>query len=143
MQHNRGRVSRLLWDMLLLIEAVWVYLGVSEGKCRFVGENADPTAHHLCGRFLVETNMSWHARSMYATRDNLTESRFRAVLFYDYPTNNCSGGSEGVYPHRARTARAPRQVFEQLLQEMVYGERSCRWYLLGSEALPFPLIGSG
>ena len=42
-----------------------------------------------------------------------------------------------------RTARAPRQVFEQLLQEMVYGERSCRWYLLGSEALPFPLIGSG
>ena len=45
--------------------------------------------------------------------------------------------------HRARTASAPRQVFEQLLQEMVYGERSCRWYLLGSEALPFPLIGSG
>ena len=45
--------------------------------------------------------------------------------------------------HRACTARAPRQVFEQLLQEMVYGERSCRWYLLGSEALPFPLIGSG
>ena len=45
--------------------------------------------------------------------------------------------------HRARTVRAPRQVFEQLLQEMVYGERSCRWYLLGSEALPFPLIGSG
>jgi len=26
---------------------------------------------------------------------------------------------------------------------MVYRERSCRWYLLGSEALPFPLIGSG
>ena len=51
-------------------------------------------------------------------------------------------------PHKAqrgsiRTARAPRQVFEQLLQEMVYGERSCKWYLLGSEALPFPLIGSG
>ena len=45
--------------------------------------------------------------------------------------------------HRARTVRAPRQVFEQLIQEMVYGERSCRWYLLGSEALPFPLIGSG
>ena len=41
-----------------------------------------------------------------------------------------------------RTARAPRQVFEQLLQEMVYRERSCRWYLVGSEALPFPLIGS-
>ena len=39
--------------------------------------------------------------------------------------------------------RAPRQVFEQLLQEMVYQERSCRWYLVGSEALPFPLIGSG
>ena len=62
--------------------------------------------------------------------------------------------SMGEYPHRARTARAPRmhrartvraprQVFEQLLQEIVYGERSCRWYLLGSEALPFPLIGSG
>ena len=48
----------------------------------------------------------------------------------------------GEYPHRARTVRAPRQVFE-LLQEMVYGERSYRWYLLGSEALPFPLIGSG
>ena len=38
---------------------------------------------------------------------------------------------------------APRQVFEQLLQEMVYRERSCRWYLVGSEVLPFPLIGSG
>ena len=45
-----------------------------------------------------------------------------------------------------RTVRAPcsgsLQVFEQLIQEMVW-ERSCRWYLLGSEALPFPLIGSG
>ena len=53
------------------------------------------------------------------------------------------GWCKGEYPHRARTARAPRQVFEQLLQDMFYGERSCRWYLLGSEALPFPLIGSG
>ena len=42
--------------------------------------------------------------------------------------------------NRACTARAPRQVFEQLLQER---ERSCRWYPVGSEALPFPLIGSG
>ena len=42
-----------------------------------------------------------------------------------------------------RTARALRRVFEQLLQEMVYQERSCRGYLVGSEALPFPLIGSG
>ena len=25
------------------------------------------------------------------------------------------------------------QVFEQLLQEMVYWETSCRWYLVGSE----------
>ena len=47
------------------------------------------------------------------------------------------------YPHCACTVHARCQVFEQLLQEMVYGERSCRWYLLGSEALPFPLIGSG
>ena len=53
------------------------------------------------------------------------------------------GGVSAPRAHRACTARAPRQVFEQLLQEMVYGERSCRWYLLGSEALPFPLIGSG
>ena len=51
-------------------------------------------------------------------------------------------GGKGEYPHRARTARAPRQVFEQLFQEMVYGERSCRWHMLGCEALPFPLIGS-
>ena len=42
-----------------------------------------------------------------------------------------------------RTVHAPCQVFEQLLPEMVYRERSCRWYLVGSEALPFPLIGSG
>ena len=48
--------------------------------------------------------------------------------------------SAGEYPHRARTAHAPRQVFKQLLQELVYGKRSCRWYLLGSEALPFPLL---
>ena len=53
------------------------------------------------------------------------------------------GGVSAPRVHRARTVRAPRQVFEQLLQEMVYGERSCRWYLLGSEALPFSLIGSG
>ena len=43
---------------------------------------------------------------------------------------------KGEYPHRARTMRAPRQVFEQLLQKMVYRERSCRWYLVGSEAIP-------
>ena len=42
-----------------------------------------------------------------------------------------------------RIVRAPRHIFEQLLREMVYRERSCRWYLVGSEALPFPLIGSG
>ena len=34
--------------------------------------------------------------------------------------------------HRARTASAPRQVFEQLPSEMVYWERSCKWYLVGS-----------
>ena len=49
----------------------------------------------------------------------------------------------GEYPHRARTVRALRQVFEPLFQEMVYRERSCRCYLVSSEALPFPLIGSG
>ena len=49
----------------------------------------------------------------------------------------------GEYPHRARTASAPRQVFEQLPWEMVYRERGCKWYLVASEALPFPLIGSG
>ena len=27
-------------------------------------------------------------------------------------------------------------------QEMVYRERGCRWYLVGSEALPFPVVGS-
>ena len=51
--------------------------------------------------------------------------------------------SKGEYPHRPHTMRTPCQGFEQLLQEMVYRERSCRWYLVGSEALPFPLIGSG
>ena len=40
----------------------------------------------------------------------------------------------GEYPHRARTVRALRQVYEQLLQETVYQERSCRWYLVGFEA---------
>ena len=40
--------------------------------------------------------------------------------------------SWGEYPHRARTASAPRQVFEQLPEEMVYWERSCKWYLVGS-----------
>ena len=39
---------------------------------------------------------------------------------------------QGEYPHRARTASAPRQVFEQLPSEMVYWERSCKWYLVGS-----------
>ena len=38
--------------------------------------------------------------------------------------------------------RAPCQVFEQLPQQMVYQERGCRWYLVGSEVLPFPLVGS-
>ena len=37
---------------------------------------------------------------------------------------------------------APCQVFEQLPQQMVCRERGCRWYLVGSEVLPFPLIGS-
>ena len=37
---------------------------------------------------------------------------------------------------------APCQVFEQLPQQMVYRERGCRWYLVGSEVLPFPLVGS-
>ena len=46
------------------------------------------------------------------------------------------------YLHRARTVHAPCQVFEQLPQEMVYRERGCRWYLVGSEALPSPLVGS-
>ena len=49
----------------------------------------------------------------------------------------------GAFRGSIRTARAPRQVFEQLFQEMVYRERSCRWCLVGSEALPFPLIGCG
>ena len=40
--------------------------------------------------------------------------------------------TQGEYPHRARTASAPRQVFEQLPSEMVYWERSCKWYLVGS-----------
>ena len=38
--------------------------------------------------------------------------------------------------------RAPCQVFEQLPQKMVYRERGCRWCLVGSEVLPFPLVGS-
>ena len=38
--------------------------------------------------------------------------------------------------------RAPCQVFEQLPQPMVYWERGCRWYLVGSEVLPFPVVGS-
>ena len=38
--------------------------------------------------------------------------------------------------------RAPCQVFEKLPQEMVWQERGCRWYLVGSEALPFPLVGT-
>ena len=44
--------------------------------------------------------------------------------------------------HRACTAHAPCQVFEQLPQQMVYPERGCRWYLVGSEVLPSPLVGS-
>ena len=40
-----------------------------------------------------------------------------------------------------RTVRAPCHVFEQLSHEMVYQERGCRWYLVGFEALPFPLVG--
>ena len=50
-------------------------------------------------------------------------------------TVQISGGS-------TRTVRAPCQVFEQLPQQMVYRERGCRWYLVGSEVLPFPLVGS-
>ena len=50
--------------------------------------------------------------------------------------------TEREYSHRACTVRAPCQVFEQLPQKMVYRERGCRWYLVGSEALPFPLVGS-
>ena len=46
------------------------------------------------------------------------------------------------YSHRARTMCAPCQVFEQFPQLMVYQERGCRWYLVGSEVLPFPLVGS-
>ena len=42
------------------------------------------------------------------------------------------------YSHRACTVHAPRQVFEQLPQQMVYRERGCRWYLVGSGVLPFP-----
>ena len=37
----------------------------------------------------------------------------------------------------ARTVRALHQVSEQLLEERVYRERSSRWYLVGSEAVPF------
>ena len=37
--------------------------------------------------------------------------------------------------------RAPCQVFVQLPQEMVYRERGRRWYLVGFEALPLPLVG--
>ena len=39
--------------------------------------------------------------------------------------------------------RTPCQVFEQLAQQMVYWEMGCRWYLVGSEVLPFPLVGPG
>ena len=59
-----------------------------------------------------------------------------------------SGGDallEGVLApcaHRACTMCALCQVFEQLPQQMVYWERGCRWYLVGSEVLPFPLVGS-
>ena len=45
------------------------------------------------------------------------------------------------YSHRVRTVRAACQVFEQLPQQMVYRERGCRWYLVGSEVSPFPLVG--
>ena len=59
------------------------------------------------------------------------------------PWKACGRGCFPLRRGSIRTARAPRQVFEQLLQEMVYRERSCRWYLVGSEALPFPLTGFG
>ena len=38
--------------------------------------------------------------------------------------------------------RAPCHGFEQLPQHMVHRERGCRWYLVGSEVLPFPVVGS-
>ena len=64
-----------------------------------------------------------------------------------HPNRACLIQHEGARgPKRlfkAHRACTPRQVFEHLLQEMVYWERSCRCYLVGSEALPFPRIGSG
>ena len=47
----------------------------------------------------------------------------------------------GEYPHRACTVRTPRQVFEQLLSEMVNQRRISGWYLVGFQALPFPTSG--
>ena len=44
----------------------------------------------------------------------------------------CIGGVSAPRAHRACTASAPRHVFEQLPSQMVYWERSCKWYLVGS-----------
>ena len=41
--------------------------------------------------FLVQTKMSWR---FLRTVANLSESTFRAVQFYDDPTNHCGGGSD-------------------------------------------------
>ena len=49
-----------------------------------------------------------------------------------YIKHTCGNNPQGEYPHCARTASAPRQVFEQLPEEMVYWERSCKCYLVGS-----------
>ena len=49
------------------------------------------------------------------------------------------GGGGGMV---SEGVRAPCQVFEQLPQQMVHQERGCRWHLVGSEAVPFPLVGS-
>ena len=42
------------------------------------------------------------------------------------PGGGVQGGVSAPRAHRARTASAPRQVFEQLPSEMVYWERSCK-----------------
>ena len=99
-----------------------------------------PNAHSIrCAiRWIIEC--VW--RSLACTRDGFHGGLLLAAGGVAMSPWGVAGGRTGPWGS-IRTARAPRQVFQRLLREIVYRERSCRWYLVGSEALPFPLIGSG